>query len=370
MLCRVAGHMRALLPDNRAQGRTTETKTMAHNIDMTNGRANIAYLGSRKDVWHRLGQEMLPGQTIQDWANAAGLGWTAVKVQAIAALTGPQWDHIDPAKRFMEVEGQRFVTRSDNGRPLGYVSDQYQPVQPVEVLEWFQHYISQDDRFALDVAGSLKNGEIIWATASFRDAVQVVGEDHKARLLMTTTFDGSGSTINKATMTRVVCNNTLDAALSDRKATIRTRHNTKFNADRVRAELGAIAAGFEHYKVMAEAMVARDLPPSDISAFFKGLLDIQFDAKQEDISTRKMNQFRALSDAYRETVQEGTPAGTAWTALNAVTRYVDHDKATRGHANQDEARVLSANFGTGAQMKARAVELLLPAFKVPELIAA
>lgn len=39
-------------------------------------------------------------------------------------------------------------------------------------------------------------------------------------------------------------------------------------------------------------------------------------------------------------------------------------------ANQDEARVLSANFGSGATMKARAVELLLPNFRVPELIAA
>lgn len=343
---------------------------MAHNIDMSNGRANMAFLGSRSDIWHRLGQEMQDGMTIPQWAEAAGLSWTAVKVPAIAALAGPAWDHIEASKRFAEVEGQKHVVRSDNGRPLGYVSDQYQPVQPVEVLEWFQHYIQQDDRFALDVAGSLKQGEIIWATASFRDAVKVVGEDHKARLLMTTTFDGSGATINKATMTRVVCNNTLDAALSDRKATIRTRHNTKFNPERVRAELAAIAAGFKHYEAMAEAMVKVDQAPADISNFFKGLLDIPFDAKQDDISGRKLNQFRALSDAYKQTVQEGTPAGTAWTALNAVTRYVDHDKATRGGGSQDEARVLSANFGSGAAMKARAVELLLPDFRVPELIAA
>jgi phage/plasmid-like protein (TIGR03299 family) len=343
---------------------------MAHNIDMSNGQANIAYLGNRADVWHRLGQEMQPGMDIPAWAKASGLDWTAVKVPAIAALVGPAWDHIDATKRFAEVEGQKHVVRSDTGRPLGYVSDQYQPVQPVEVLEWFNHYIQQDDRFQLDVAGSLKNGEIIWATASFKDNLLVVGEAHKARLLMTTTFDGSGATINKATMTRVVCNNTLDAALSDKKATIRTRHNTKFNADRVRAELATIAAGFEHYKAMAEAMVAVDVAPADIALFFKGLLDIPFDAKQDDISGRKMNQFRALSDAYRATVQEGTQAGTAWTALNAVTRYVDHDKSTRGGANQDEARVLSANFGSGATMKARAVEMLLPNFKVPELIAA
>lgn len=343
---------------------------MAHNIDMSNGRANIAFLGDRKDVWHRLGQEMQDGMTIPQWSEAAGLGWTAIKVPAIAALTGALWDHIPAAQRFMPVEGQNHVCRSDNGRPLGYVSDQYQPVQPIEVLEWFQKYISVDDRFALDCAGSLKNGEIIWATASFRETLDVVGDAHKARLLMTTTFDGSGATINKATMTRVVCNNTLDAALSDKKATIRTRHNTKFNPERVHSELATIAAGFEHYKAMAEGMVQIQQSPSDVSLFFKGLLDIPFDAKPDDISGRKMNQFQALSNAYRETVAEGTQAGTGWTALNAVTRWVDHDRSTRGGASQDEARVLSANFGSGSALKARAVGMLMPDLWQPVLIAA
>jgi hypothetical protein len=37
---------------------------MAHEIDMTNGRANIAFMGNRNDVWHRLGQEMKEGMTI------------------------------------------------------------------------------------------------------------------------------------------------------------------------------------------------------------------------------------------------------------------------------------------------------------------
>jgi hypothetical protein len=139
---------RVILPDNR------RLFTMAHNIDMSNGQANIAFLGNRADVWHRLGQEMQPGMDIPAWAKASGLDWTAVKVPAIAALVGPAWDHIDATKRFAEVEGQKHVVRSDTGRPLGYVSDQYQPVQPVEVLEWFNHYIQQDDRFQLDVAGS------------------------------------------------------------------------------------------------------------------------------------------------------------------------------------------------------------------------
>ena len=94
-----------------------------HDIDQTNGRANIAFLGKRDDVWHRMGQEMRPGMSIDAWAMAAGLNWRAVKVPALAALTGDQWDHIDASKRFMPVDGQNFLVRSDNGHPLGYVSD-------------------------------------------------------------------------------------------------------------------------------------------------------------------------------------------------------------------------------------------------------
>jgi phage/plasmid-like protein (TIGR03299 family) len=343
---------------------------MAHNIDMSNGRANIAFLGSRKDVWHRLGQEMVPGMDIPAWSKAAGLDWTARPVEIIPALVGPSWDHVEPSKRMLPAPGRRAIVRSDNAHVLGVVSDQYQPVQPVEVLEWFQQYIGVDDRFALDVAGSLKNGEIIWATASFRDSLNIVGEEHKARLLMTTTFDGSGATINKATMTRVVCNNTLDAALSDKKALIRTRHNTRFDAKRVGAELATIAAGFEHYKAMAEGMVQIQQSQADVAAFFKTLLEIPFDAKPADISGRKMGQFQALSTAYKDTVAEGTQPGTAWTALNAITRWVDHDRSTRGGNSQDEARVLSANFGSGAQLKAKAVGLLMPELRQPVLIAA
>ncbi len=343
---------------------------MAHNIDTSNGQNNIAFLGSRKDIWHRLGQEMEPGMGMQSWASAAGLSWQAVKVPAIANLAGAQFDHLPADTRFREVTDRFFVARSDNGHPLGYVSDVYEPVQPLEVLVWFERYISVDDRFHLDVAGSLKQGEIIWATATFKDSLSIVGEEHKARLLMTTTFDGSGATVNKATMTRVVCNNTLDAAMVDKRATIRTRHNTKFDAARVGRELATIAEGFEHYKAMAEALVAVEMTKEQVSQFFKACLDIPFDAKQDDISGKKLASFQALSNAYGATIREGTKPNSQWAALNTITRYVDHDKHVRGGDNKDEARVISANFGSGAALKAKALGLLMPDLRQPVLVAA
>jgi phage/plasmid-like protein (TIGR03299 family) len=342
---------------------------MAHALDMTNGRANIAFLGSRDDIWHRMGQEMAPGQSIETWAASAGLGWNAVKVPAIASLEGQQFDHIDPAMRFRKVDDRAFVVRSDTGDVLGYVSGEgagqgYQIVQPAEVLDWFERYISVDDRFALDVCGSLDGGRRIWATARYNGDVEIAGENHAARVLMSTTFDGTGATINQCTMTRVVCQNTLRMAHADSRAAIRTRHSTRFDAARVGKELAQLAQGFASYKQIGDALGRTEFAKDAVADFFKDCLDIPRDAKRDDISGRKLNQFRDLSTAYATSVREGAPASSAWAALQAITRYADHDRSVRANgAGESEARFASAQFGTGDVMKGKALNLLLPLVK-------
>lgn len=330
---------------------------MAHNIDMTNGRANVAFLGSRKDVWHRLGFEMKPGMTIEDWAKAAGLDWQAIMVPSVADLSGPDFDHLDITKRSPAVPNWNHMVRSDTGGQLGHVSDIYKPVQPAAVLAWFDQYISVDPRFKLDVAGSLKGGKVIWATAVFADDMTVAGDKHVARLLMSTTFDASSATINQGSMTRTVCENTLLASYADKSSVVKTKHISNFDAERVGRELAQIAQGFGKYKAMGDAMGQMHMAKDEVSRFFKACLDIPFDAKSEDVSKRKLNQFEDLNQAYAKTAQE-TEAGTRWAALNAVTRHVDHARSTHGGASAEEGRFMSSQFGSGAAMKAKAVEYL------------
>jgi phage/plasmid-like protein (TIGR03299 family) len=329
---------------------------MSHNIANVNGQNSIAFTGNRNDVWHRLGQEMAPGMSIDDWAKAAGLDWNVITVPAKVDLSDDCFAHLTSEQR--NVSRGVFTARSDNGYPLGYVSERWQAVQPRAVLNWFQEYISADSNFQLDVAGALKQGEIVWATATYNGGMDVAGDKHIPRLLMTTTFDGTGATINQATMTRVVCNNTLKASLATKGAVVKTRHNTQFNAERVGQELSQIAQSFKKFKDMGDAMADTTMKKDVVSKYFKALLDIPFEAKTDDVSARKLNQFADLNRAYGATVREGTTPETAWTALNAVTRYVDHDRSTRGGSSQDESRFLSAQFGSGAAMKAKAVELL------------
>jgi len=336
---------------------------MAHEIDMSNGRANMAFVGNRKDIWHGLGHEITPDDSLDDCVRKAGLDWRVIQCPSYAALASTDFDHIPAADRFREVPDNFFHCRSDTGAVLGFATDSYRVHQPREMVDFMRQFVGVDSRFKIDTLGSLKGGRVIWAMASFADEFTIANDKHKARLLITTSFDSTMATIAKATMTRVVCNNTLSMSLYDSSAEVRVRHNTKFDGQAAAAKLGAIAQGFTQYKALGDAMLQVQLSAKEISDFFKSLLDIPFDAKQEDVSTKKLNNFEALKRAYGDTVQEGTAPLTSWAALNAVTRFVDHTKHIKNTANP-ESRVLSAEFGSGANMKAKALELLIPAAKL------
>lgn len=347
---------------------------MAANLDMTGGRANMAFMGSRNDIWHRMGQQMEAGQSIEAWASAAGLGWSAIKVPAIVALQGPQFDHIEPGKRFLPAYDRSFIVRSDTAGLLGFVSGEnenygYQIVQPSDVLSWFDRYISVDGRFKLDVCGSLDGGKRIWASAKYNGDIAIAGEEHNARVLMSTTFDATGATINQCTMTRVVCQNTLRMAHADQKAAIKTRHSTKFDAAKVGKELAQLAQGFANYKQIGDALGKTEMAKDAVSDFFKDCLDISRTAKRDEISTRKSNQFQDLSKAFRVSVSEGAPKDSAWAALQAITRYADHDRSVKaGNQTESASRFASAQFGTGDAIKGKALGLLMPLIKDRVLI--
>src|SRR5258708_1010967 len=346
---------------------------MAHNLDESTGKHAIAFGGGRNDIWHRYGQQHEEGGRVGGWRQIGGLDWTAVRCPALAdlsalpAVPAQPWNGLSGA--LVKVEHDRYIVRSDNGHVLGHASDRYQPVQPTAVLDWFERYCAVDARFKLDVAGALKEGEIIWATATCQPnghEITVAGDAHKARLLMTTTFDGTGSTINRATMTRVVCNNTLDAALADRqKSIVRTRHSTKFDPARVGAELATIAKGFTAYAAMGEAMAAHKMTTGEVGKLFRHVLEIPLDQPAQDTSTRKKNQYADLSHAFtisRSERGEALGVNTAWTALNAVTRYADHDRSVRGDGEAAERRFTSSVVecgGSGQALKARAGEDLV-----------
>jgi phage/plasmid-like protein (TIGR03299 family) len=311
---------------------------------------------ARNDIWHRHGNFVdLASKPLDHWLDTARMNWDASKRAAYILVDG----------KFVPVDGQYFIARNDNNYVLSpSVTEQYKVHNVSELAHTFEDYISNDNRFQFSAMGSVRGGARIWFCAQFNGEYKVANEAHKAYLLATTAFDTTQATQANMSDQRSICENTIRIALGRTDTMVRTTHRSVYDKKRVCQELAALAQQVDQYKAIGDAMAQIVLPSSDVSDFFKSLLDIPFDAKREDISTRKFNQFDALRVAYKTTVEEGTEGNKVWTALQSVTRYVDHDRAVRaGDNGESHARFVASQFGTGADLKLKAWNLLLPLVK-------
>lgn len=328
---------------------------MAHELDSKNGKASIAYVGDKP--WHGLGQKLEPGADLDTWTTQAGLDWEALVIPS-------QYKFGD---KLITAPNSFHMVRSDNGESLSVMSKRYKPVQPADIMAFYRDLVLVDDRFQLETAGALKGGRIIWALAKFAEDFTVNGDAHKAYMMLTTSFDGTMATQVRGTMIRVVCNNTLSAAVyGGDNAVLKVPHYKDMSKPETRADIasrfGEVIGGFGKYQAMGEALAGIKLARDEVETFFLDLTvnkAAKGDADKEP-SGKVRGQLEALLSSYKTTLAEGCAPASGWALLNAVTRYVDHDRISRDTTGDgaDAARMASASFGSGAAMKRDALEAL------------
>lgn len=115
---------------------------MAHELDMSNGQANMAFVGSVP--WHGLGQQLTEDADLETWKREAGMAWQVNKsLLAFKDQTG--MEHFFPDRN--------VLYRSDNKAALGVVSNDCRIVHPGEVMEFFRDLI-EGHGFKMETAGS------------------------------------------------------------------------------------------------------------------------------------------------------------------------------------------------------------------------
>lgn len=128
----------------------------------------------------------------------------------------------------MRIEVPNFFStvRTDNDTVLGVVGKDYQIVQNRDAFSFFDSIVGGDGML-YETAGALGNGERIFITAKLPDYIRVGNDDLIEKyLFLTTSHDGSGSITAAFTPIRIVCANTLNAALRDQTNTVRIRHTS------------------------------------------------------------------------------------------------------------------------------------------------
>jgi len=317
---------------------------MAHMIDTTTGTAAIAYAG--QTPWHGLGQALSPDASIETWTREAGLDYTVQE--------SPVLFQTDAATMPEEFKGRKVLHRSDTGGALAVVSDGYRVVQPADVMGFFGKLVELGG-FQMETAGVLSHGRRVWALAKVNQGADIVeGDTVRPYVLLGTSYDGTMATVAKFTSIRVVCNNTITAALGrEHGGTVRVLHSERFNPDAVRLELGIVGDNWERFLVQSRKLSKISMTPSDADAFVTTLLEPLRTSDKPLIQTKGYRRIMELFSGQQIGADIPGVLGTRWAMLNAVTEMVDHE---RGRSNN--TRMESAWFGTGAVLKNKALELL------------
>lgn len=323
---------------------------MAHEISIReNGFAEMAFIGSRDNIWHGLGQELEPGASIDVWKPQAGCDWEAFE----SPIT---YSHAEGTGVGSKVFPKKKVLyRSDTFAPLAIVGEDYKILQPGDVLEFFRD-LTEDHGMTLSTAGVLFGGTRIWALAETGKQEFVKKNDEvKGHLLLVTSLDGTLATTAKFVSTRVVCNNTLSVAMRGASsAMVRKTHHTIFDPKEAKIDLGIIDEGWNGFITEINALVNRKMTQEEVKMFYEELIfDPDLDPQSQSWgSTRKVSQ---LMDLYLDGAGAKDSSGTAWGALNAVTNLYTHGSGKRNPSNQ----FWDSYFGPNDKFKSEAFEELL-----------
>jgi phage/plasmid-like protein (TIGR03299 family) len=313
----------------------------------------MAYVGTVP--WHGLGNKVNEDISLEEFQREAGLDWQVQKTPVMFAA--PDHERTELGGTKLATFKDKFVlNRTTDHKPFAVVSGRYKPVQPKEIFSFFQDLLAMHS-MKMHTAGSLKDGGRIWCLAQTGDVHKVLGTDRvDGYLLLSTSYDLTLSTLAQFTSVRVVCNNTLQQALSESSGRVTIPHVREFNANEIKAQLGI---GREQWEAFTNALdVISKIKVDEAMAMrvMDKVFQLPEDFEKRMVDPDRVHATNVVEMFTREKFIGADVAGqTGWGLLNSLTEYVDFRKRARSQSN----RIDSAWFGPGAQAKAIALQELV-----------
>jgi phage/plasmid-like protein (TIGR03299 family) len=239
---------------------------------------------------------------------------------------------------------------------VGVVGKDYHIVQNVGAFSFFDGIVGGKDGILYETAGALgKHGHKIFITAKLPDYIRVGRNDCVEKyLFLTTSHDGLGSIQIAFTPVRVVCRNTLNAALRNQTNCIKIRH-TASAGDKLK-EAYKMLGITNQLSVELEAIFNRWARVRISDPDVKRLIQLAMipnretfenlkAGKDEELSSNFKNQVSSVFDyaMTNPTQQEDTTKGTLYGCYNAVAGYFQNVRNYR----DTESKFNSIMYGTG-----------------------
>jgi len=262
--------------------------------------------------WHGLGNILDNPPTIAEGIKQAGLDWD-VKLMPVQVC----------GKK--KIETHKAVMRLSDDRVLGLVGNSYKPLQNLKAFEFFQPFLDKKQA-TLHTAGSLFNGSRIWVLAKInKDPIEIGKNDLVEKyLLLAHSHDGSLKVHIGFTPIRVVCNNTLSAALTkdtSRLLSIKHTANLQDNLDKVGEIINLIDKQFQATANQYIHLSKQDINQEQLKKYVKVVFGL---TNYADLSKDRSPILKDALWLFENGRGTKDTSPTYWRAYNAITEYLSY----------------------------------------------
>lgn len=276
----------------------------------------------REVPWHGLGTKVLEAPASAEALILAGLDWNVIQ-KSLETEDG------------IPVPGFKANVREMDDRVLGIVTDRYKVVQNKEAFAFTDELLGEGVTY--ETAGSLQEGRRTWILAKLPQRYIISGDEVTPYLVFMNSHDGTGAIKAAMTPIRVVCNNTLNLALSTAKRTWSTNHvgnihgkledarNTLLYADMYMAELGKAIDSLNRIKLTDKQVYE--------------YIDILFPLLEDPTEQQRKNLLKMKEDVkirYFDAPDLKYVGKNAYRFVNAVSDFATHSKPLRERSNYRE----------------------------------
>jgi phage/plasmid-like protein (TIGR03299 family) len=323
---------------------------MAHNINFNIDKQQYSFLSVKEKAWHNL------GQIVQDYPNSkealqfAGLDFEVLKRPNIHKLDSGE--EITSANSF-------YTYRPDCNAILGdRLGKDYEVVQNTDAFSFFDAIVDGDG-IQYETAGALGKGEKIFIAAKLPGYIKVGNDDMIEKyLFLTTSHDGFGSIMAAFTPIRIVCNNTLNAALKNSNNAVKIRHTA--NAKERLEEAHKVMGISNQFSVQLEGIFNQWAKVRITDKEVQKLIQLAMVPNKEVLQNIEKGELDELSTCFKNmcddvfeynmsspTQQTETTKGTVFGTYNAITGYFQNVRSYK----DDEAKLKSLLYGGTAHLR-------------------
>ncbi|MBD5460695.1 MAG: DUF945 domain-containing protein [Lachnospiraceae bacterium] len=300
----------------------------------------------REKPWHGLGTMVAKAPDSAAALRLAGLDWNVIQkdIMTVGGSTA--------------IPGFKANVRDIDGSVLGIVSEKYKVVQNMEAFSFTDELLGEGVRY--ETAGSLQGGRRTWILARLPRQYIINGDEISPYLVFMNAHDGSGAIKAAMTPVRVVCQNTLNLALSTAKRSWSFNHtgdisgkldearDTLLYARRYMSELGKAFRKLDMIRLSdnkVEDLISALIPDADGGS------------TQQRRNIQKMRE--DMKARYYDAPDLADVGKNGYRFLNAVSDFATHAKPLRERANYRES--LFARTVDGNPLVDRAYQMVMAA---------